>query len=58
MLTQLGVKKLEHNGLEIFPSEEYQQHADEFWREHGVFASDKLVGFNIGSAVVTKRWSQ
>ena len=34
VLTQLGVKKLEHNGLEIFPSEEYQQHADEFWREH------------------------
>ena len=57
VLTQLGVKKLEHNGLEIFPSEEYQQHADEFWREHGVFASDKLVGFNIGSAVVTKRWA-
>ena len=53
VLTQLGVKKLEHNGLEIFPSEEYQQHADEFWREHGVFASDKLVGFNIGSAVAT-----
>mgnify|MGYP002967856228 FL=1 len=43
-----------------FPAEyreEYQQHADEFWREHGVFASDKLVGFNIGSAVVTKRWA-
>ena len=52
VLTQLGVQKLEHNGLEIFPSEEYQQHAEEFWREHGVFASDKLVGFNIGSAVV------
>ena len=57
VLTQLGVQKLEHNGLEIFPSEEYQQHAEEFWREHGVFATDKLVGFNIGSAVVTKRWA-
>lgn len=57
VLTQLGVQKLEHNGLEIFPSEEYKQHAEEFWREHGVFASDKLVGFNIGSAVVTKRWA-
>ncbi len=57
VLTQLGVEKLEHNGLEIFPSEEYQQHAADFWREHGVFASDKLVGFNIGSAVVTKRWA-
>lgn len=57
VLTQLGVQKLEHNGLEIFPSEKYKQHADEFWREHGVFATDKLVGFNIGSAVVTKRWA-
>ncbi len=57
VLTQLGVKNLQHNGLEIFPSEEHLQHAAEFWRGHGVFASDKLVGFNIGSAVVTKRWA-
>ena len=57
ILTQLGVKNLEHNGLEIFPSEEHLAHADEFWRDHGVFGSDKLVGFNIGSAVVTKRWA-
>lgn len=57
VLTQLGVPKLEHNGLEIFPSEEHLRHAEEFWREHGVFGSDRLVGFNIGSAVVTKRWA-
>ena len=57
ILTQLGVKNLEHNGLEIFPSEEHLSHADEFWRDHGIFGSDKLVGFNIGSAVVTKRWA-
>lgn len=57
VLTQLGVEKLEHNGLEIFPSEEHQQSAADFWREHGVFTSDRLVGFNIGSAVVTKRWA-
>lgn len=57
VLTQLGVPKLEHNGLEIFPSEEHLRHAEEFWREHGVFGSDKLVGFNIGSAVATKRWA-
>ena len=57
VLTQLGVTKLEHNGLEIFPSEEHMAHAEEFWRDHGVFGSDKLVGFNIGSAVVTKRWA-
>lgn len=57
VLTQLGVKNLEHNGLEIFPSDEHFKNADEFWRNHGVFGSDKLIGFNIGSAVVTKRWA-
>lgn len=57
VLTQLGVKGLEHNGLEIFPSDEHFKNAEEFWRNHGVFGSDKLIGFNIGSAVVTKRWA-
>lgn len=57
VLAQLGAEKLEHNGLEIFPGEEHLRQAEEFWRGHGVFQSDKLVGFNIGSAVVTKRWA-
>lgn len=57
VLRQFGVEKLIHNGLEIFPSEEHLQNAEDFWRDNGVFASDKLVGFNIGSAVVTKRWA-
>ncbi len=57
ILKQLGVEKIEHNGLEIFPSEENKQLAEKFWRENGVFQTDKLVGFNIGSAVVTKRWA-
>ena len=45
VLTQLGVKNLEHNGLEIFPSEEHTASAEEFWRNHGVVASDKLIGW-------------
>lgn len=57
VLAQMGVKNIRHNGLEIFPSDEHFKHAEEFWREHGVFASDRLIGFNIGSAVVTKRWA-
>lgn len=57
VLTDLGVDKLEHNGLEIFPSEDHRKGAEDFWRSHGVFATDKLIGFNIGSAVVTKRWA-
>ena len=57
VLHELGVKELEHNGLEIFPSAEHIEQAENFWRNNGVFATDKLVGFNIGSAVVTKRWA-
>lgn len=57
VLEQLDVQHIEHNGLEIFPGEEHLRHAEAFWRENGVFGSDKLIGFNIGSAVVTKRWA-
>jgi len=56
VLEQLGVEKIEHNGLEIFPGDDDFAHAEDFWRYHGVFRSDKLIGFNIGSAVLTKRW--
>ena len=57
VLTQLGVKNLTHNGLEIFPGERHIEEANTFWKEHGVTPEDKLIGFNIGSAVVTKRWA-
>ena len=57
VLTQLGVKQLSHRGLEIFPGKENKTFAENFWAEQGVASSDKLVGFNIGSAVVTKRWA-
>ena len=57
VLTQLGVKNLTHNGLEIFPGERHVKEAADFWQAHGVTGEDKLIGFNIGSAVVTKRWA-
>ncbi len=57
VLRQLGVARLEHNGLEIFPGAENCDFAAEFWRQHGVFRTDRLIGFNIGSAVPTKRWA-
>jgi len=57
VLTQLGVTKLVHNGLEIFPGGAEFAAADKFWSEQGVTALDRLVGFNIGSAVETKRWA-
>lgn len=56
-LHELGVKNIEHNGLEMFVSNESIAETEKFWRNNGVFATDKLVGFNIGSAVLTKRWA-
>jgi heptosyltransferase-2 len=57
VLRQLGVTHPKQNGLEIFPSPEHFKMAEEFWGEMGVRSADKIIGFNIGSAVVTKRWS-
>ena len=57
VLKQLGVKDLTNNGLEIFPGERHIEEANTFWQEHSVTPEDKLIGFNIGSAVVTKRWA-
>ena len=57
VLTQLGIKTLKHRGLEIFPGDENRVVAEAFWAEQGIAPSDKLVGFNIGSAVETKRWA-
>jgi heptosyltransferase-2 len=57
VLKELGVKNLSNNGLEIFPSNAHFKEADDFWHLNGVKQDDKLIGFNIGSAVVTKRWA-
>ena len=57
VLKQLGVNDLTNNGLEIFPGERHVKEAADFWQAHGVTDKDKLIGFNIGSAVVTKRWA-
>jgi heptosyltransferase-2 len=58
VLSQIGVKDLNNNGLEIFPSEDDKKAANDFWQEQQVAADDKLIGFNIGSAVKTKRWDR
>ena len=57
VLRELGVKDLSHNGLEMYLSEEDISYANAFWYEQGVTAEDKLVGFNIGSAISTKHWA-
>lgn len=56
VLQQLGVQDLSSNGLEIFPGEEHFLEAELFWQEQNITDQDKLIGFNIGSAVPTKRW--
>ena len=56
MLKQLGVQDLSNNGLEIFPGEEHFIEAELFWQEQNITGQDQLIGFNIGSAVPTKRW--
>lgn len=56
VLRQLGIKDLSNNGLEIYLTETAQKQAKKFWQEQGVEKDDMLVGFNIGSAVVEKRW--
>lgn len=57
VLKRLGVEDLSNNGLEVYPGPEAEQAAQEFWRQAGLKPEEKLIGFNIGSAVVTKRWA-
>lgn len=56
VLAQLGVKDLTNNGLEIFTSAADQTAVADFWVQQQISPQDKIVGFNIGSAVKTKRW--
>lgn len=56
VLTQLGVKNIEDNGLEMELSPEWNTAADDFYKAHGVLPADSIIGFNIGSAVPQKRW--
>ena len=57
VLRQLGVTSPKHLGLEIFPGPEDTQAAQEFWQQQDLPEQQPLVGFNIGSAVATKRWA-
>lgn len=57
VLAQLGVQDLSNQGLEIYPSPAHQQAAQVFWLRQQLTAKEQVVGFNIGSAVATKRWA-
>ena len=55
VLEQLGYA-VEHAGLELFTSPEWEETARKFYESHGVVDTDRVIGFNIGSAVPEKRW--
>ncbi len=57
VLQQLNIAQdLSNDGLQMPVGADAQQFVEEFYSAQGV-AQEPLVGFNIGSAVLTKRWS-
>ncbi len=55
VLAKLGVSDCSHNGLEMWTDPEHDEAARRFYAEYDL-GDAPLVGFNIGSAVLTKRW--
>ena len=55
ILTQMGVVSLSHDGLKIRVLPEHEKEANAFFSGK-VSDSDKIIGFNIGSASATKCW--
>ena len=56
VLAKLGVADCSHQGLEMWTGPEHDASAQRFYSEHHL-GEAPLVGFNIGSAVLTKRWA-
>lgn len=58
VLKKLGMTAdLSNDGLQMPVGKEALDFAHDFYKEHGIGFTDKLIGFNIGSAVLTKRWA-
>lgn len=58
VLKQLGITTdLVNDGLQMPVGEEAELFVQDFYSAHGVKSVDRLIGFNIGSAVLTKRWA-
>lgn len=55
VLEKLGVQDCTHQGLEMWTNAEQDAAAERFYAQHDL-GDAPLVGFNIGSAVLTKRW--
>ena len=56
ILDQLGINDYHSEGLQIFTCPEWDEKAAAFYKDNGVTDDDKVIGFNIGSAVPQKRW--
>lgn len=56
VLTKMGVADSAHQGLEMWTGPEQDAAAERFFAQHEL-GEAPLVGFNIGSAVLTKRWA-
>ncbi|WP_300625167.1 glycosyltransferase family 9 protein [uncultured Megasphaera sp.] len=56
VLVQLGIDDYRNDGLQLVTCPAWDKTADDFYASQGVGPNDKLVGFNIGSAVPQKRW--
>lgn len=55
VLRRLGAEDCTHQGLEMWTGPEHDEAARCFYTQHDL-GDAPLVGFNIGSAVLTKRW--
>lgn len=56
VLEQLGVTDTDNQGLTLVTSPEWQAKAKAFYVAQGLGEGDRLIGFNVGSAVPEKRW--
>lgn len=56
VLEQLGVTDTDNQGLTLVTSPQWQAKAKEFYASQGLAEGEKLIGFNVGSAVPEKRW--
>lgn len=58
VLQQLDITNdLSNEGLQMPVGEQAQMFVQDFYRNNGIQDADKVIGFNIGSAVLTKRWA-
>ncbi len=56
VLAQLGIDDYRNDGLQLVTCRDWEEKSESFYASNGVTDGDRLVGFNIGSAVPQKRW--